>query len=349
MRTTLLIASAGLALHAGALAKPLNPAWTPNGAPWVLHLDMDAALASHIGKLGFEGPEPILHEIAEEIEDDIGFDFIRQVHSVTIYGMTAAHDEPVIIISTTPEAETRLTGMAMLHGGAPVQENGRTVYEVEPDSDDRHFGTFMAGPGANERLVIISPRRELLHSAVDVIEGKGQLRADLDQSALRQPPRDGSILYVAASAFGKGLDLEPVMVMLQRAEGLRVDVGEVGGEMYVDVDMRTPDEQQATQLHQMALGGIAMLQFVAANEPEMAPVAGLAQKAAITLNGRDLSLRFRHSSEALMELLHEMHNLDIDMDHDHDHDDDEHGHVHEHRDVRADAKVKVNKDGKIEE
>ena len=77
--------------------------------PWK---EVEAAMRSEIGKLGFEGPEPVLAELAAEMQEGLGFDFFSEVRSVTIYGLTVEHDEPVVIISTTPDAEARLVAMA---------------------------------------------------------------------------------------------------------------------------------------------------------------------------------------------------------------------------------------------
>lgn len=344
MRCTLLLTSAGLLIGAGAVAKPLNRNWTPAAAPWLVHVDVEAAMRSEIGKLGFEGPEPVLAELSAEMQEELGFDFFSEVRSVTIYGLTVDHEEPVVIISTTPEAEARLVAMAAEMAESTVVEQNRTIYKMGPDDGEHsHYGAFLAGPDANERLIVISPVRAKLHGAIDIIEGKGRLEANLDQSPLTRGPAAGSIVFVSASEIDKGLDIAPVALVLQRAEGMRFDMGEVNGEMYLDADLRTTGDDEAQQMFQMAQGGIAMAQFAASKEPEFAEIAALAGGMKLQVDGRDLSLRFRHDSKDLMrritDLTGEIH-VDHDDD-DHDHDGDHHVEVHH--------TVKVGKDGKIQE
>lgn len=343
MRCTFLVASAGLMLGAAAVAKPFNRNWAPTSAPWLVHVDVEAALKSEIGKLGFEGPEPILAEVQNDIMEDLGFDLFAEVRSVTIYGLTVEQENPVVIISTTPVAEAKLgelTGEMQLAG---VEERGRTIYRMDAHGEElAHVGAFIAGADAGERILVVAHDNEALHSAIDIVEGKGRLDANLDQSPLSRAPGSGSIVYVSASEIDRGLDIEPVSVVLQKAEGMRFDLGETGGQMYMEMDLRTTGDQEAVQIQQMIQGGLAMAQFAASKEPAFAEIAALAGSMNLTADGRDVALRFRHDSKDVLERLSRLQESAMhDMDHDADH---EEGDVEVFR-----HKIKVGEDGAIEE
>jgi len=341
MRCTVLVASAGLMIGAAAVAKPFNRNCAPTAAPWLVHVDVEAAMKSEIGKLGFEGPEPILAEVQNDIMEDLGFDLFAEVRSVTIYGLTAEQDNPVIIISTTPTAETKMGEVVGEMHVAGVEERGRMIYTMDAHGEeDSHVGAFIPGADASERILVIARDNPALHAAIDIVEGKGKLDANLDQSPLSRAPSVGSIVFVSASEIDRGLDIEPVSVVLQKAEGMRFDLGETGGQMYMEVDLRTTGEQEAVQIQQMIQGGLAMAQFVAANEPQFAEIAALTGGMNLTAEGRDVALRFRHDSKDLLERLNRLHQHAGHDDGQHEEPADGEIEVFRH-------KVKVGEDGKI--
>lgn len=343
MRCTVLVASAGLMIGAAAIAKPFNRNWAPTAAPWLVHVDVEAAMKSQIGKLGFEGPEPILAEVQKDIMEDMGFDLFAEVRSVTIYGLTVEQENPVVIISTTPAAEAKMNELVAHMNLTGVEERGRMIYAMDAHGPEQaHVGAILPGADASERIMVIARDNPALHAAIDIVEGKGRLEANLDQSPLSRAPSVGSIVYVSASEIDRGLDIEPVSVVLQKAEGMRFDLGETGGQMYMEMDLRTIGEQEAVQIQQMIQGGLAMAQFVASKEPAFVEIAALAASMNLTADGRDVALRFRHDSKDVMERLqrlHESHEHELGADIDH-----EHGEVEVFR-----HKIKVGEDGAIEE
>lgn len=345
MRCTVLVASAGLMIGAAAVAKPFNRNWAPTAAPWLVHVDVEAAMKSEIGKLGFEGPEPILAEVQNDIMEDLGFDLFAEVRSVTIYGLTVEQENPVVIISTTPAAEAKMNELVAQMNLTGVEERGRMIYAMDAHGpEEAHVGAILPGADANERIMVIARDNPALHAAIDIVEGKGRLEANLDQSPLSRGPATGSIVFVSASEIDRGLDIQPVSLVLQKAEGMRFDLGETSGQMYMEMDLRTIGEQEAVQMQQMIQGGLAMAQFAASKEPAFAEIAALAASMNLTADGRDVALRFRHDSKDLMErLLRLQESAMHEENHDHDHD-------HDAGDVEVFRhKIKVGEDGAIEE
>lgn len=341
MRTILMTSAAALMIGAGAAAKPLNRAWVPPSAPWLAHVDLEAAMRSEIGRLGFEGPEPIFAEVASDLEEELGFDLFAEVRSVTIYGLTVEQKDPAVIISTTPAAEAKMNELAAAMSLAGVQERGRTIYTMAPeDGEDSHVGAFIAGADAGERILVIARDSAMLHAALDVVEGKGRLEANLDQSPLSRGPANGSIVFVSASQIDRGLDIQPMSLVLQKAEGVRIDLGESAGSMFLEVDVRTSGDAEAVQIQQMAQGALAMAQFAAGKEPALAEVAALAASMKLAADGRDVALRFRHESKDLIERLTRLQNSAVG----------EQSGDGDGQDVEVfRRKIKVNKSGAIEE
>lgn len=327
MRHLVLVSAAAVGLASVSLAKPYDPRLVPANAFWVAHVDAEAALASTLGRYVLEKGGAHLDLELAKVRSELGLDPLKDVKSFTAFGMTEDDDDGVIIISTTTAAD-RALAMAMTKGEHQQSVvDGVTIHSFDDDAG------FVVLPGANadERLVVAGEDHALIAAAVNNLKAPAQ-GVDLAKGAITRGPGENSIVFFHASKIGEGLNVEPLSVIMQRMEGIRVDVGERQGQVVAELDILSSDEAEANDISQMVQGLVAMARFAGGQEPEAAPFLDLLNGLSQTTDGRTVSLRLAVDPNRLIKLAEDTGALHFDFDHDDDDAHEEHGEHHEHGD-----------------
>lgn len=335
MRTAL-ISAAALALPSGALAKPFDPRVVPPGAFWVVHVDVEATLASTLGRFALEqGGDHLQHEFAK-LKAELGIDPTRDIKGVTVYGVSEHDDDGVAVITTTAAAD-RALAMAIARGEHESHIiEGATLHRFDDDAG------FVVLPGAHpeERIVIAGEDNERVAAALRHLKAPGQ-GIDLAKSAITRGPGENSFVFFHASKIAKGLDVEPLSVVMQRMEGVRVDVGERQGRIVAEVDVLSATNEDAQNISQMVQGLLAMARFAGGQDPQTAPFVDLLNGFTQTIDGRTISLRLSVDPARLIQLAKTVGALDLGIDHDDDHADEPGAKGHHKHTVRIGAREKV--------
>lgn len=345
MRHLTLVSVAAVGLASVSLAKPYDPRLVPANAFWVAHVDAEAALTSTLGRYFLEkGGEHLDLELAK-VRSELGIDPLKDVKGVTAFGMTEDDDDGVIIISTTAAADRAFTMAATKGEHQESVIDGVTIHTFDEDTGF----VILPGSGPDERLIVAGEDLALIAAAVNNLKAPAQ-GVDLAKGAVTRGPGENSIVFFHASKIGEGLDVEPLSVIMQRMEGIRLDIGERQGQVMAELDILSADEAEATNIAQMVQGLIAMARFAGGQEPEAAPFLDLLNTLTQTTDGRTVSLRLSVDPNRLIKLAEETGALHFDVDHDDDdaHDDhyggEEHDHAEHHdhkKTVRIGTGVKV--------
>ena len=289
LRTLYMMAVAG-GFAFGAWAGPLERDVVDPRAAWVVHVDAEALLRSPMGpmlvkKLGEGGPGGPGDLRA------LGIDPVRDLKALTVFGRSEwtqgnddRHDEDgVAIVTATAGADAM---------GAALPEAGLTAYAVSAtDGVPVHswrsegMGTWFAavtpGTNADERRVVFASRRAELDGWIQRSKpARLELAARVDEEtpALLDGarPRTGSILFVSARGIrermGKGRAADAGGEFAKAAESLTLDIASVPGaggaeELAADAAVWFGDAEKATQMTQIAQGGLAMLRVTMSGDP----------------------------------------------------------------------------------
>ncbi len=343
MRHLTLVSAAAITLASAALAKPFDARLVPPNAFWVVHVDAEAALSSTLGRYFIEkGGEHLNLELAK-LRSELGLDPLKDIKGVTAYGMTDDDEDGVALITTTPAAETALAA-AIAKGDHQLETvDGIAMHRFD---DDAAF-VLLPGSNPNERVVIAGENAAIIAAAVKHLKDPAAA-VDLTKGPITRGPGENSIVFFHASKIGNGLDVEPLSVIMQRMEGVRIDVGERQGQMMAELDILSENEQEATNIAQMVQGVIAMARFAGGQEAEAAPFLDLLNGLTQTTDGRTVSLRLAIDPARLIQLADETGALNFEFDHDdhdadHDDDDDHDEHAQRHEHSRS---IKIGSGGK---
>jgi hypothetical protein len=280
-----------------AFAGPLNKAWVAPDATWVVHVDVEAARASTLGTFVSEHAAALDLRELDKVRDETGVDPRRDIKGITVYGATQDPADCVAIISATSAVDGLLDKLsAGKHALSRVEEDGRTLYTWQ-EHGETHYGYLKQGEG-DVRTVIASPSKPRLLAAIGQLETGTQPRIE---GVLKPTPHQGSILFVSGSLTG--LHDSQSSMMLQKAEGVLLDVGEAEGKVYADLAVRTASSEDATNMLQMAQGAMAVARLCGPQDPEMKPLMSALSWIKLSTDGKTVSARLSCTSAQVRDLL----------------------------------------------
>ena len=197
-----------LALALTLRADPLDRRRLPAGATWFIHLDVDAAKASTLGQsLRDEWlKQPPVADAISKARAATGMDPMREIQSVTLYGLAFSPDQTVLIVHgnvNRPHLELLLKALPDYHAETA---GGHEVYswtERKPESGDSTCTRSGAFYGTDK--IVISPSTAALVTALEVLDGKSPaLGADSQLLALAP---EGTIVQAAVTGLADAKSL----------------------------------------------------------------------------------------------------------------------------------------------
>lgn len=294
----LAIGLVAVACGARVVAGPLNKAWVPPDATWVVHVDVEAARASTLGTFAREHAAALdLHEL-DNFREETGVDPRHDIKGITVYGASQDPDDGVAIISTTPAVDGLMEKLSTSkHVLERIQEDGRTLYAWQ-EHGGTHYGYLKQGEG-EARTVIASASKPRLLAAIAQFESGAPAK---NEGVLKPAPREGSILFVSGTSLGGIRDPQCSMV-LQKAEGVLLDAGEIEGKVFADITVMTPSSEDATNMLQMAQGVMAVAKLYGPQEPELKPLMSVLSWIKLSTEDKNVTAHVTCTSAQVRELL----------------------------------------------
>jgi hypothetical protein len=290
MKATLflfLVASSALAVLAG----PLQRSQVAADAKWVLHLDVASLLPTQVGdRIGREAIDPKMARPVEELKKHLNFEFDwRRIRSVTLYGSEYGGPE-------------RLRGVALLDTDMDLARAFDAALQKQAEWGQAAGGALQlieAGPAPlyciNEDLYIafqqglpavISKARKTAIKAREVLMGASpSLEGTTTFTEFPAVP-NSFFLVVAAQGFSDVAPVPPQAKVLRMAEGLRLVLGEAGGQVSAGLAMTAKTDEVARQMHQVVQG---MLALVSLSQTENPDVVALARGLRVAVQDRTVS------------------------------------------------------------
>lgn len=280
----------GLGLAVSAGAGPLNSAWVPADASWVVHVDVEAGVGSTVGRFlvqerGVWGPNQ-----CEAFRARTGIDPARDIRGVTIYGPTCDETHAVAIIDGTSATDTFLEKLRAEEKSFERIAGEKHTLDTWMEHGSARYG-FVRKEG-DRRLIMVSRDRSKLEEAITLAEGGAKTG---ESPALAMRPREGSFLFVAALGVGAAADGGKAVVV-RKMQDLRLDVGEAGGALYGDMVVTTATPQEAKDVLQMLEGAAAMGRMMAQSRPELEELVEVSRS--VSLSASDSSVRATFSFDS---------------------------------------------------
>jgi hypothetical protein len=256
IKRTLMSAVAGVGLWLGNAnldAAPFEPKKVPEGAKWVLHVDMDALRITEVWKLidGEIAKNAAADTKLGEIEQFTGIKFPEGLHDVTLYGLGFSEDAAVITISAGMD-QGRLIGFLQQNPNFKSEKHGeKDVFTWIDESGKRMYGTFY-----DDKTAAISQSSDAIKTFIDTRAGvKKGLSNDSPLAAGAKP---GLVAYMAGKDLAQ-LKEAAQNPQIQEAELIWFGAEERGADVALYASLTTKTADTANQLRMLAEGGKALL------------------------------------------------------------------------------------------
>lgn len=253
-------------------AGSLVPSQVDARARWIGHVDVQAFHDSQIYGLMLEADEHKQIELGlSHLFTTEGIDLFRDVRGATAYGLGAGDKEGVVLIDTTAGAEPALARWYEKLAAKPVEIGGQLCMQWG-DEGRPAYSCLRTAPDTGERLLVVSHSRDGIEQALDVLAGERPSLASQPSAALPVDVASGTIAFFAAEGIVDQLHgvegAGPHSAVARLAQGVRMELGEVGGRVFVDLRLKTGQDEDAIKLQQIVQGLMALVSFVG-DEPEV--------------------------------------------------------------------------------
>lgn len=304
IRRIIMSAVAGAGLWAGQanlVAAPFDAKKVPEGAKWVLHVDMDALRTTEIWKL-------IDGEIAKnaqadvklgEIEQFTGIKFPEGLHDVTLFGLGFSEEHVVIVLGAGMD-QGKLIGFLQLDPNFKSEKHGGkdVITWIDQEKGKRMWGTFY-----DDKTAAISASPDAVKTFIDTRSGaKKGLSAE---SPLAAGARSGLIAYMAGKDLAQ-LKEAAQNPHVQEAELVSFAVEERGPDVALYASLTTKSAETANQVRMLAEGGKALL-GLQMKDPKADPGARMLgemlQRVDTKVEGKTVSADGKVSLEMIRKLM----------------------------------------------
>jgi hypothetical protein len=292
----------------------------------VIHVDVAALLDSTVGRFILEHGEALDIDLddLEEFKQETGLDPRTDLKSVTIYGAGDEPGEDGVIVAVTNDKVDEAIEMLLDNDELPIRESemdGKTIYVIG-GRGDRHFLSIERARG-NRRILVLSDDRHILANALKVIDNDAPSLSMGRSKIPGNDPQEGSLVFVAVGdieAFG---DSGPASRLIRMSDGFTADLGEVDGVLLARATVSADSPDIAEDITEVIRGMVALGRIVAAQQPELGPIAQLADSLKIRTNGSRITVKIRYDANELLEHFATLMDEDDDDDEWDDEDDDE--------------------------
>jgi hypothetical protein len=263
-----------------ALGGPLDQGAVDKDAKWVVHVDVEAGLASTCGRYLLEEIRKSPEKVIEQATAKTGLDPTKDVRSVTIYGFKPGEDNDGVVVAITSAAADQLAEKlrgAKLEDFETSVKAGVRRYAWTAEGHSWYMAVRPAKADA-DRVVVVASEEDALDQGLAVLGGGRESLRTLGNGEADEPllsvPGKGSIVFVAVKGLGDCPKFKANIV--KDARSLVIDAGEdsaeKGKEIYARASMSVGDPQRAVNMQQMVQGMVALAGMVCRDHgaPEVA-------------------------------------------------------------------------------
>jgi len=288
-----------------AFGGPLVKSRVSGSANWVAHVDNERFNSTQIGQLIREElKNQGMEENLANFVSIFAFHPLDDVRNVTAYGQGQNPEKAVVLIEGKFDEE-RLLMVLRFNPDYQETEYGDIaihswVDEKKRDPNDSNIGR-MYGCFYNDELVVMGAGLEAVKQAIDVLNGSAENAASgvFNQAALNAK---GAFFLVAANGVGEMVGQEPQAAVLRQTDELGLAVGEIEGNVYVDLDLKAKSEEAAKNIYKVLDGIIAFAALVGMEEPKLAELAKTVELSRVQ---NTIQVHFKSSPETVFSFLKE--------------------------------------------
>lgn len=296
-----------LATAAIAVAGPVKTTDIAPDAKWVVHVDVEAAVASQIGQgLLNTAKERRFEEHLQHIVDTFGFDPTKDLASVTLYGTSFQPAEGVAIFKGKFNKDKLLGLAAANEGHSEITYGDYKIQRWTETSRHEMDNGVRYGVFHDDGTVVIGHSEDALKSALDVLDHKVA-----GTSSIVPDLSPGTFIFAAGNGLPAIPHGGPHAQMFKKLSGGVMQMGESGDSAFLKVKLTAKETEDGDLLRQM-IGGMLAFATMATEPAEGSdqpapPWAALVQGAEVGGTGKSVELNVTVKTQTLIDAVKAAH------------------------------------------
>ena len=280
-----------LCLAAFGRAEPLDLKQVAADAKWVMHVDMDALVASTVVQKAYHKCLEMHKDVEKKMDmvcGKAGMDPRKDIHGVTLYGKDTNKEHGVMVVHANVDQEHLLEMVAK----APDHKaTSYGSYELHSWTQKcwKKKSRMVVGTFYKPNIMVFAGCDKAVKAALDVLDGKSPgIKGKESPLAGRTMP--GSIFVARASM----IDPKTRCPVLKQAKSFRIALGENKGESFyrARVFMKSPEAGDQVKAITEGFGALMALKH-GSDVQAMRLIDGLE----VTTKGVKLNIRWNASAE----------------------------------------------------
>ena len=262
--TLLLLISPIAALQAAKL----NPAHIAGDSKWMIHLDIDAVLASEIGQDGKSKlQEPAAKEKLQAIKEAFGIDLEKGLHGVTAYG-NGDRDNGVLIAHADADKQKLLNFAKLNEGYEKSSYNGHKIHSIDDKRKQTHV--CFHSPGT----IVVAQTKDLVQKGVDLLDGKNAaIKVNKGMRSISEELDNPMMIAYGDFSGIKEITDNPKAAMLKMASSTGIAVGESLGIVKAAMFLEAVDADSCQQIESIVRGIMALGSLQRDKQPDLAKLS----------------------------------------------------------------------------
>jgi hypothetical protein len=301
MKKSILLVSALIALvlfaAVGAFPGTVPATVVPEGAKWVVHLDMEKFVATDLfALLNKDGKFEVK---SRDLNRWFKMDVPKDISGVTVIGLGPG-DEQIVFAVAGKFDKAGIIGLVNMD--KEHQETPYGAYTLYSTGSDE-YGAFVT-----DNLIVFSEGRPALEKVLDTAGGKAKTFAGMPLSAsLKEVPPGAFLSGVLPDLSGLGKEIGQSKV-LDKASGLFFLAQEKQGTLQVRLQVTADSPESAKNMADIAQGFAAMAKL-GGDDADMARISSLLEGLRFGVEGKIFKLEFERPSKDIADLLSKGHGL----------------------------------------
>ncbi len=285
---------------------PINSREVPARSRAIVHIDIEALLASEIGEFALGHADGL--EDLDEVRREIGLDPLKDIRDITVC-LLSDDEEDVVILATVSDALENVLDR-LEDFGEELNHDVRRRFGGDLhtfDADGKRMGALVR-EGRGGYRVAISPDADLLRIVGETIDGDRESIRDQDHDFGRLRARDGAFVQLVALDISK-LPFHDDLPggVAKMLKGVVAQIGEDGGRVYCNARVGVGSAEDAENLVRMGQGLLAMLHLAKnldeGHDEELRTAIHLAKGLRIERDGAIVEVTLEIDSDDVRELI----------------------------------------------
>jgi hypothetical protein len=272
-------------------ASTLPQSIIPADAEWVVHLDMEKFKSTHIGKLLIQEKKGGIKKKAKAFYKQTSIDLLKDVNSVTIYGLGKEKQRTVMCLKGNYDKEYLLSLLDEADAHREIAYGGHTIHKW----NHNEYGLFVG-----EDLIFLAWNEEAIKAALDVVDGKSEKISSSSLKSYADQIPGNAFFAALAKDISALAGYSSKAVILKKAGSGLFTLTESDEILNLRINATAETAKDAANMEQIIKGLMAMAQM---QLEETYTELKLHEIVTVSTNNDKINIELNHPSEEIFKII----------------------------------------------